>query len=104
MSAKRRLRQLRLALTRWRSALARDAEGYFVHVNIAAQRMQLWNDGKPKRTHRVIVGKDNDDIDYSKRIKGKINRTKMFKAEMKRVTRAAVVPHSSGGGLELGRP
>ncbi|MBP46623.1 MAG: hypothetical protein CMH53_01640 [Myxococcales bacterium] len=88
VSAQRRLRQLKLALTRWRSALARDAAGFYVHVNIAAQQMQLWVAGKRERTHRVIVGKDNEDIDYSKRVKGKINRTKMFKAEMKRITLA----------------
>ncbi len=88
VSAEQRVRQLKLALTRWRSALARDAEGYFVHVNIAAQRVKIWDKGKVLREHRVIVGKDNDDIDYDKRIKGKINRTKMFKAKMKRITLA----------------
>ncbi|MCO4759925.1 MAG: L,D-transpeptidase family protein [Myxococcales bacterium] len=88
VTAEQRVRQLKLALTRWRSALARDAEGFYAHVNVAAQRVKLYDKNKRIREHRVIVGKDNDDIDYDKRIKGKINRTKLFSAKMKRITLA----------------
>ena len=36
----------------------------------------------------MIVGKDNEDIDFSAKIKGKINRTKMFTAKMTKITLA----------------
>ena len=84
-----RARQLRLGLQRLRASNARDPKGsLFVYVNIAAQRMFLYENGKVIRSHRVIVGKDNDDIDYSIQVKGKINRTKMFTATMTKVTLA----------------
>lgn len=84
-----RARQLRLGLERLREGVSRDPKGsFYVFVNIAAQRMFLYEDGKVIRNHRVIVGKDNDDIDYSSQIKGKINRTRMFSATMTKVTLA----------------
>lgn len=88
VTADQRLRQLKLALTRWRSAYARDAEGFYIHVNVAAQRVKIYDKSKRVREHRVIVGKDNDDVDFDKRVKGKINRTRLFKAKMKRITLA----------------
>ncbi len=87
--AEKRARQLRLALQRLRVSLGRDPKGKtYVYVNIAAQRMFFYEDGKVLREHKVIVGKDNDDIDYTAKIKGKINRTKMFTATMTKVTLA----------------
>lgn len=83
-----RLRQLRLALERLREANGRDPEAFFVWVNVAGQYVQVWDGGKVIREHRVIVGKDNEDIDYEARIKGRINRTKLFSAKMSKVTLA----------------
>ena len=84
-----RARQLRLALQRLRASNTRDPKGkLFVYVNVAAQRMFMYEDGKVIRSHKVIVGKDNDDIDYSIKVKGKINRTRLFKATMVKVTLA----------------
>ncbi len=88
VTAEQRLRQLKLALTRWRSAYAKDAEGFYIHVNVAAQQVKIYDKSKRVRQHRVIVGKDNDDVDYDKRIKGKLNRTRLFKAKMTRITLA----------------
>ncbi len=87
--AEQRARQLRLGLQRLRESVGRDPKGpLYVYVNIAAQRMFLYKDGKVLREHKVIVGKDNEDVDYSAQIKGKINRTKMFTATMTKVTLA----------------
>lgn len=83
-----RLQQIRLGLGRWREAGARDPEDFFVWVDVAAQRVQVYEHGKVIREHRVIVGKDEEDIDYEKRIKGRINRTKLFAAKMTKITLA----------------
>lgn len=88
VSIAQRLRELRLALQRLREANGRDAEGQFFWVNVAAQQVWLYEDGKVLRNHRVIVGNDRDDIDYDKRIKGKINRTRLFSARMTKLTLA----------------
>ncbi len=88
VTAEKRLREIGLALQRWREAQGRDPAEYFVWVNISGQRMQVYDKGKVLRTHRVIVGKNNDDIDFSAKLKGKLNRTKMFSAKMTKVTLA----------------
>ncbi len=88
VSAKSRLQQIRLALGRWREANGRDPEPFHIWVDVAAQRMQVYEDGVPIREHRVIVGKDDEDIDYEKRLKGRINRTKLFGAKMTKITLA----------------
>ena len=88
VSAAMRLRQLRLALERMREANGRDPETFFVWVNVAGQFVRVYDGGKVIREHRVIVGKDNEDIDYEARIKGRINRTKLFSAKMSKVTLA----------------
>lgn len=84
----KRLRELGLALQRLREAQARDPEEFFFWVNISSQIVQVYDNGKVVREHRVIVGKDNEDIDFAAKIKGKINRTKMFSATMTKVTLA----------------
>lgn len=86
--ATHRARELGLSLQRLREAQARDPADYFIWVNISAQQMQVIEKNKVLRTHRVIVGKDNEDIDFSAKIKGKINRTKMFTAKMTKITLA----------------
>ncbi len=87
--AAHRARQLRLALQRLRESNARDPNlKMFIYVNIAAQRMWLYQNGKVLRSHKVIVGKDSDDIDHSTRLKGKLNRTKLFTATLNKVTLA----------------
>lgn len=86
--AEARQRQLALALGRIREANARDPEDFFVWINVAAQRVQVYDHGKVVREHRVIVGKDNDDIDFERHVKGRINRTKLFSAKMTKVTLA----------------
>ena len=88
VSAARRLAQIKLGLQRYREAEARDPEDVFFHVNIASQEVFFYDGGKELRRHRVIVGKDADDIDFALHIKGKINRTKMFSATMTKVTLA----------------
>lgn len=88
VSAKTRLQQIRLALGRWREANGRDPEPFHIWVDVAAQRMQVYENGAPIREHRVIVGKDDEDIDYEKRLKGRINRTKLFGAKMSKITLA----------------
>ena len=88
VSASSRLQLIRLALGRWREAGARDPEDFYVWVYVAAQRVQVYDHGKVVREHRVIVGKDEEDIDYDKRIKGRINRTKLFSAKMTKITLA----------------
>lgn len=88
VSAAARLQQIRLALGRWRESNARDPEDFYIWVDIAGQRVQVYEHGKAIREHRVIVGKDEEDIDYEKRIKGRINRTKIFTAKMTKITLA----------------
>lgn len=86
VSADKRLRQIQLALQRYRESEARDpGDGFFIYVNIAFQTLWVYDHGAPIDRHRVIVGNNDTDSDLMTAMKGKINRTKMFSHKMVRV-------------------
>lgn len=84
--ADKRLRQIRLALQRYRESEGRDpGTGFYIFVNIAFQTLWVMDGGEPIAKHRVIVGNNDTDTDQLTMMKGKINRTKLFSHKMTRV-------------------
>ena len=83
--AEQRVRQVQLALQRYRESEGRDPGDYFIWVNIAFQQLWVYDDGRVIDTHKVIVGNNDTDTDQQTLVKGKINRTRMFSQKMTRV-------------------
>ena len=86
VSMKTRLRQLELALQRWRESLpARHSATDYLHVNLAGYSLQLYEGGRPLRQHRVIIGSNK--LDFSRRdwLQGHLNRTPFLHTRMYRL-------------------
>ncbi len=84
-SAEQRVKQVQLALQRYRESEGRDPGTYYIWVNIAFQQLWVYDDGQVIETHKVIVGNNDTDTDQQTLVKGKINRTRMFSQKMTRV-------------------
>ncbi len=80
-----RIRQIELGLQRWRESEVRHSEPLYVRVNIPEFKMEVWEEGRLARKHRVVVGNNNWDRDPDARIEGRINRTKVFSAAISQV-------------------
>lgn len=80
-----RIRQIELGLQRWRESEVTPAEPLYVRVNIPEFKMEVWEEGRLVQKHRVVVGNNNWDRDPDARIEGRINRTKVFKAEISQI-------------------
>lgn len=80
-----RIRQIELGLQRWRESEVRHEEPLYIRVNIPEFKMEVWEDGRLVRKHRVVVGNNNWDHDPDGRIEGRINRTKIFSAAINQV-------------------
>lgn len=81
----RRRDQIGLAMQRLRESEGKDASGDFLWVNIALQKLFIYEANQPVAEHRVIVGNNDLDTDQGTQVKGKINRTKMFSHKMVRI-------------------
>jgi len=81
----RRIDQIGLSLQRWRESDVRPEEEIYVRVNIAAFMMEVWDRGQRVLRHRVVVGNNNWDHDPERGWEGRLNRTKIFSAEVERV-------------------
>lgn len=80
-----RIRQIELGLQRWRESEVRPGEPLYVRVNIPEFKMEVWEEGRLVQKHRVVVGNNNWDRDPDARIEGRINRTKIFTAEINQI-------------------
>ena len=85
VSFKRRVKQLKLGLMRWRESEARFQEGFFIRVNLPKFEAQFWQETTLERTHRVVIGSNAFEVDEDRGIQGKLNRTKIFSDEMERM-------------------
>ena len=83
--AEQRVKQIQLALERYRESEGKDPGDFYIWVNIAFQQLWVYDDGKMIETHKVIVGNNDTDSDQQTQVKGKINRTRMFSQKMTRV-------------------
>ncbi len=83
--ADQRVKQVQLALERYRESEGRDPGEFYIWVNIAFQQLWIYDDGQMIETHRVICGNNDTDTDQQTQVKGKINRTRMFSQKMTRV-------------------
>jgi len=81
----RRRDQVALAMQRLRESEGKDANGDFLWVNIALQKLFIYEANEPAAEHKVIVGNNDVDTDQGTQVKGKINRTKMFSHKMVRI-------------------
>ena len=83
--AEQRVRQIQLAMERYRESEGRDPGEFYIWVNIAFQQLWVYDDGQMIETHKVICGNNDTDTDQQTQVKGKINRTRMFSQKMTRV-------------------
>ncbi|MCA9522116.1 MAG: L,D-transpeptidase family protein [Myxococcales bacterium] len=76
-----RAKVIAINLERWRKSRVVSSDPRFFRVNLAAQRVHLYKDGKVIETHRVIVGSNRKDTDATGKT-DHINRTAMFSRPM----------------------
>jgi murein L,D-transpeptidase YcbB/YkuD len=74
----RRIAQIELSLQRMRESHRDRMTSNFIRVNLPAFMLTFYEDYKPIRQQRVIVGTNRLDDDKVKLIQGHINRTKLF--------------------------
>lgn len=74
----RRIAQVELSLQRMRESHRERLTSNFIRVNLPAFMLTVYEDYKPIRQQRVIVGTNRLDDDKVKLIQGHINRTKLF--------------------------
>lgn len=80
-----RIRQIELGLQRWRESQVRPEEPLYVRVNLPEFMMEIREKGQLLTRHRIVCGNNNWDTDPDNRIEGRINRTKLFAAQIERV-------------------
>lgn len=80
-----RLRQLELSLQRWRENAVGHATGRFVRINIPEFELQLWQDGKIVRRHKVIVGNGALHTDLLTGTIGYLNRTHLLQSALYKI-------------------
>ena len=85
VSIKRRIRSIKLSLQRWRESNLDASQPFYVRVNIPEFKMEVWDHGKLATKHRVIVGNNYWSTDPIGMVEGRINRTKIFSATIKRI-------------------
>ena len=85
VSIAKRIQQIELGLQRWRESEVDPAQPFYLRVNIPEFKLEVWEDGKLLRKHKVVVGNNNWDKDPDARVEGRINRTKIFSALLKQV-------------------
>ncbi|MBL6974671.1 MAG: L,D-transpeptidase family protein [Deltaproteobacteria bacterium] len=81
----RRINQIELSLQRWRESAVRADEDIYIRVNIPEFMMEVWDQGERVLKHRVVVGNNVWDRDPDGGWEGRINRTKIFEAEIEQV-------------------
>jgi len=81
----RRVSQIELTLQRMRESLDDRMTNYFIRVNLPSFMLTVYEDYKPIRRQRVIVGTNRLDDDKVKLIQGHINRTKLFGSRLYQV-------------------
>ncbi len=77
-----RIQQLELSLQRWRETEIRHEEPTYIRINIPEFKMEVWADQEMVLKNRVIVGNNRWDVDPDNQIEGRLNRTKLFTAEL----------------------
>jgi murein L,D-transpeptidase YcbB/YkuD len=85
VAAAQRAKQIELSLQRWRESEVRPDEPLYVRVNIPEFKMEVWDEGSLKFKHKIVCGNNNWDKDVDNRLEGRINRTKIFTAEILRI-------------------
>lgn len=78
----KRMEQIQLSLQRWRESLIRDGGELYVRVNIPQFMMEVWEGNERKFRNRVVVGNNGWDTDPGAKVEGRINRTKIFSAQI----------------------
>jgi len=77
-----RIQQIELSLQRWRESAIRDGGELYVRVNIPEFMMEVWKGTERVFHNRVVVGNNKWGVDPTSEIEGKINRTKIFQANI----------------------
>ncbi|MBM4388910.1 MAG: L,D-transpeptidase family protein, partial [Deltaproteobacteria bacterium] len=85
VTAAQRIKSIELSLQRWRESPVKNDQPLYVRINIPEFAMELYKDGALAKKHKVVVGTNAWDKDPEQRIEGRINRTKIFKAEIAQI-------------------
>ncbi|GEM_PF-1060713 len=86
VSAARRLKQVELALQRWReSEINETRPAFYLRVNIPQFELEAWENNKLLRRHRVVVGSTKEETNLVKKIRGQLNFTPLMTKEMKTI-------------------
>ena len=81
----RRIRQIELSLQRWRESDVRADEELYIRVNIPAFMMEVWDRDERVMHHRIVCGNNMWDRDPDEGWEGRLNRTKIFAADIESV-------------------
>jgi len=82
----RRKQQIALGLQRWRESTSlRENATTFGRVNLPGFSMDIYEDGKHARRHRVIIGSNALDVDREGWKQGHLNRTPFLKTRIYQV-------------------
>ena len=82
---KKRIAQIKLSLQRWRESEIRDGGGVYVRANIPEFKMEVWNGDERPFKNRVVVGNNNWATDPVNKVEGRLNRTKIFSAQIESI-------------------
>lgn len=86
----RRVKQIRLALQRWReSDISRDRLDYYARVNIPQFELEIYEKNKKVRTHRIVVGNTKKETSLERRQRGMFNLTPLLS---KKITTVVLNP------------
>lgn len=80
-----RIQQIELSLQRWRESEVRHDEPTYVRVNLPEFMMEVWTDGTLARKHKIVCGNNRWDTDPDAGIEGRLNRTKLFTANIENI-------------------
>ncbi len=86
VSMRRRVEQIELALQRWReSPVTRDKLTTYLRVNLPQFEVELWEDNKLTRKHRIVIGNTNEEISLVRKQRGYFNHTPLLQKELKTI-------------------
>jgi murein L,D-transpeptidase YcbB/YkuD len=80
-----RFKAVALSLQRWRDSNIPYDQAYYFRVNIPQFELEVWQDGKVARRHRVVTGNTKVEVDEKTRKFGPFNYTKPLDSAIDRV-------------------
>jgi len=74
-----RVKQIELSLQRWReSDIVREKPDYYFRVNIPQFELEVWENNRIARIHRIVVGNSNEEVSIERKQRGRFNQTPLI--------------------------